>query len=119
MRGVVFTGNSTLEVMNFDDPKPGPGQAVVRMKASGMCGSDLHYYRAESMAKLMAQMGLKTFADRGLPDDTPIIAGHEPCGVIEEIGPGIDPKVLKPGDRVIVFHYEGCNFWLSPGTPPA
>ena len=45
MRGVVFTGNSTLEVMNFDDPKPGPGQAVVRMKASGMCGSDLKYYR--------------------------------------------------------------------------
>ena len=36
MRGVVFTGNSTLEVMNFDDPKPGPGQAVVRMKASGI-----------------------------------------------------------------------------------
>ncbi len=110
MRGVVFTGNSTLEVMNFEDPKAGPGQAVVRMKASGMCGSDLHYYRAESMAKLMVQLGLKSFADRGLPDDTPIIAGHEPCGVIEEVGPDIDPKVLKPGDRVIVFHYEGCNF---------
>ena len=45
MRGVVFTGERNLELMNFPDPTPGPGEVVLEMKASGMCGSDLHQYR--------------------------------------------------------------------------
>ena len=45
MRGVVFTGGRELEMMEFPDPTPGPGEVVVEMKASGMCGSDLHQYR--------------------------------------------------------------------------
>ena len=45
MRGVVFHGERDLEIMNFPDPTPGPGEVVVEMKASGMCGSDLHQYR--------------------------------------------------------------------------
>ena len=45
MRGVVFRGDRKLEIMNFPDPVPGPGEAVIEMKASGMCGSDLHFYR--------------------------------------------------------------------------
>ena len=39
MRGVVFTGDRTLELTNFPDPTPGPGEVVLEMKASGMCGS--------------------------------------------------------------------------------
>jgi L-iditol 2-dehydrogenase len=109
MRGVVFTGNRTLKIMNFDDPTPGPGQVVVKMKASGMCGSDLHFYRAPDPNALVAQMGMTSFEDRGMDPHTPVIAGHEPCGVIEEIGPGVNPDQFKVGDRVIVFHYEGCN----------
>ena len=109
MRGVVFTGNKQLEISSFDDPAPGPGEVVVRMKASGMCGSDLHFYRAEDVAALTRQLGMKTMVDLGLTDDPRVIAGHEPCGVIEEVGPGVDPRQFKPGDRVIVFHYEGCG----------
>ncbi len=45
MRGVVFTGGRDLELMEFPDPTPGPDEVVVEMKASGMCGSDLHQYR--------------------------------------------------------------------------
>ena len=45
MRGVVFTGDRRAEVRDFPDPVPGPGQVVVQMKASGLCGSDLHLYR--------------------------------------------------------------------------
>lgn len=110
MRGVVFLGNRQLEVANFAVPRPGPGEALIRMKASGMCGSDLHFYRAESPEKQLIDQGFGSFAERGLPADTRIIAGHEPCGVIEDLGPGVDSRQFKPGDRVIVFHYEGCGY---------
>ncbi|WP_417210565.1 zinc-dependent alcohol dehydrogenase family protein [Antarctobacter sp.] len=109
MRGVVFTGNRTLEVTSFDDPEPGPGQAVIRMKASGMCGSDLHFYRAENPLDFLVQQGLITLGAGGMDASSRIIAGHEPCGVIEAVGPGVDPARFRPGDRVIVFHYEGCG----------
>jgi hypothetical protein len=45
MRGVVFNGGREIEMMKFPDQTPGPGEVVVEMKASGMCGSDLHQYR--------------------------------------------------------------------------
>jgi threonine dehydrogenase-like Zn-dependent dehydrogenase len=45
MRGVVFTGDSTLELVEFPDPTPGPRDVVLEIKASGMCGSDLKLYR--------------------------------------------------------------------------
>ncbi len=45
MRGVVFAGDRQIEILDFPDPAPGPGEVVVEMKASGMCGSDLHQYR--------------------------------------------------------------------------
>ena len=45
MRGVVFTGERDLELMAFPDPTPDAHDVVIEMKASGMCGSDLHQYR--------------------------------------------------------------------------
>ncbi len=45
MRGITFPGERSVELMNFADPTPGPGEVVLEMKASGMCGSDLHQYR--------------------------------------------------------------------------
>ena len=46
MRAVVFAGDRKIEFMEFPDPTPGPGEVVLAIKASGMCGSDLHNYRA-------------------------------------------------------------------------
>ena len=45
MRGVVFNGERELALMQFPDPTPDPHDVVIEMKASGMCGSDLHQYR--------------------------------------------------------------------------
>jgi hypothetical protein len=46
MKGVVFLGDRKLELREFPDPTPGPREVVLEIKASGMCGSDLHNYRA-------------------------------------------------------------------------
>src|SRR5262245_13350286 len=46
MQGVVFLGDRKLELRDFPDPTPGPREVVLEIKASGMCGSDLHTYRA-------------------------------------------------------------------------
>lgn len=98
MRGVVFTGNSTLEIASFPDPEPGPGEVVVEMKASGMCGSDLKFYRPPPGA---------AFAALGLKDRGQIIAGHEPAGVVAAVGK--DVRAFRVGDRVMVYHYDGCH----------
>lgn len=46
MKGITFTGNRALDVMNFSDPTPGPRDVVLEIKASGMCGTDLGAYRS-------------------------------------------------------------------------
>jgi (R,R)-butanediol dehydrogenase/meso-butanediol dehydrogenase/diacetyl reductase len=108
MRGVIFKGDRQLELMKFADPVAGAGQAVIEMKASGMCGSDLHFYRHKP-ADVIRSLGFKDLASRGIDENAPIIGGHEPCGVIAAVGPGVDAKAFKVGGRVMVFHYEGCQ----------
>ncbi len=101
MQGVVFTGGKELDLMSFPDPTPGPGEAVLEMKASGMCGSDLHQYRRP---KNQERQGT------GLPfNPNPTIAGHEPCGVVVAIGKDVLPAQAKIGERVMVHHYTGCT----------
>ena len=46
MKGVVFLGDRKLELRDFPDPTPGARDVILEIKASGMCGSDLHNYRA-------------------------------------------------------------------------
>lgn len=104
MRAVVFTGNSTLDLVEFPDPIPGPRDVVLEIKASGMCGSDLKLYRPPAGAAFKA-LGLK---DSGQP----VIAGHEPCGVIAAVGKDVDPRTARVGDRVTLHHYQGC--WTCP-----
>ena len=55
MQGVVFLGSRQLEMQTFPDPVPGPNEVVLEIKASGMCGSDLVFYRAKDGA---ASLGL-------------------------------------------------------------
>lgn len=98
MRGIVFLGNRKLEVREFPDPTPGPGEVVLAIKASGMCGSDLHPYRAVGNAA--ASLGLGGSGG-------PVIAGHEPCGVVAAVGPGV--MNVKIGERVMNHHYKGCG----------
>ena len=94
MRGVVLTGDEGVEVRDFPDPRPGYGQVVVAVRASGICGTDLHIYHSPAAER----------ARRPL-----VISGHEPCGVVAEIGPGVPEHVVRIGDRVMVHHYLGCG----------
>ncbi|HYB58369.1 MAG TPA: zinc-binding dehydrogenase [Alphaproteobacteria bacterium] len=101
MKGVVFGGERTLELMSFPDPTPGPGEVVLEIKASGMCGSDLKFYRAPKSGGT-AKLGLGALKG-------PVIAGHEPCGVVAALGPGVAERQAPLGARVMVHHYSGCG----------
>jgi threonine dehydrogenase-like Zn-dependent dehydrogenase len=102
MRGVVFLGERQLELGEFPDPTPGPGEVVLAIKASGMCGSDLHPYRAPRTGGAAASLGLGGSAG-------PVIGGHEPCGVVLERGPGVSEADAPTGARVMNHHYKGCG----------
>jgi len=101
MRGAVFLGNRKIEIRNFPDPVPGAGEVVIQMKASGMCGSDLKFYRSPPGAA-QAALGLGNQAE-------PFIAGHEPCGVVAARGPGVPEREAPIGQRVMDHHYSGCG----------
>lgn len=103
MKGVVFLGDRELALQDFPDPVPGPGEVVIEMKASGMCGSDLHVYRA-------SRAGTGAAGSLGLGGDgAPVIAGHEPCGVVAARGPGVPEAEAPLGERVMNHHYSGCG----------
>jgi len=97
MQGLVFLGDRRVAVQDFPDPVPGPGDVVVAMRASGMCGSDLPGYVAAGTG------------EAGSVPAGPIIKGHEPCGVIAERGPGVTESQAPLGQRVMVHHYRGCG----------
>src|SRR5258708_4864116 len=99
MKAVVFPGGSKVQFMDFPDPTPGPGEVVLEIKASGMCGSDLKFYRAVGGA---SSLGLGKLTG-------PVIAGHEPCGVVVAVGPGVAENQAKVGMRVMQHHYRGCG----------
>lgn len=92
MKGVVFTGDRTLELRDFEDPSPGGDDVVVEIRASGMCGSDLHVYRSNDPAIVGRY-----------------IAGHEPCGVVVARGQAVPERLAPEGARVMVHHYDGCR----------
>lgn len=95
MKGAVLPGNSTVELRDFEIPKPGYGQVLIQTKASTICGSDIRCIYREHVGK-----GPEAY----IPGT---IAGHEPCGLIVEEGEGL--KRFKKGDSVIVYHISGCG----------
>ncbi len=99
MRGVTFLGERKLQLAEFPDPTPGPQEVVIEIKASGMCGSDLNFYRASGKT---ASLGLGRVSG-------PVIAGHEPCGVVAAVGSAVDERAARIGARVMVHHYSGCG----------
>ncbi len=94
MKGAILPGDSTVKFKEYDIPTPGPGQVLLRMKASTICGSDIRCIYREHLGK-----GPEAYQNK--------IAGHEPCGQIVEEGPNL--KKFKKGDRVIVYHISGCG----------
>ncbi len=95
MTGVVLPGNSTVELRSFPVPEPGPGQVLVRVRASSICGSDIRAIYRAHLGK----------GPEGYRPGT--IAGHEPSGEIVKAGPGC--KEFGVGDRVVLYHISGCG----------
>ncbi len=90
MRGIRFLGNRKSEVIDFPDESPGENEVLIKLRASGMCGSDLHGYRSDP-------------SEGRLYDNRP---GHEPCGEVVELGPGVTKTQV--GARIMQHHYMGC-----------
>lgn len=95
MLGAILPGNSTVEMKEFDVPKPGVGQVLIQTKASTICGSDIRAIYHQHLGK---------GAEGYIPGT---IAGHEPSGLIVEEGSHL--KRFKKGDRVVVYHISGCG----------
>lgn len=99
MKALTWHGRRDVRVETVPDPKiEDPGDVIVRVTSSGICGSDLHLYEV-----------LGPFMGEG------DILGHEPMGVVEETG--ADVTAVKPGDRVVIPFNICCGtcFMCSQG----
>jgi alcohol dehydrogenase len=90
MKAVVFRGKGQIGIEEVPKPVPGPGEAVIRITATTICGTDVHIVRGE------------------YPVKPGLVLGHEPVGVIDELGPGLDGH-YKVGERVIVGAITPCG----------
>ena len=87
MRVAMYYKNSDVRLQEMPVPKIGPGEILVKIQASGICGSDvLEWYRIKK---------------------APIVLGHETAGEVTQVGEGV--VKFKPGDRVAVSHHVPCN----------
>ena len=89
MRATVFHGVNDFRVEEVERPRAGPGEAVIRITLTTICGTDLHIVRGE------------------YPVRPGLVIGHEPVGVIEELGPGV--VGYEPGQRVLVGAITPCG----------
>lgn len=80
---------AAVRVETIRVPDPGPGEAVVRVQACGVCHTDLHYRAG------------------GINDDFPFLLGHEAAGVVEQVGDGV--RAVAPGDFVILNWRAVCG----------
>ncbi|HWC08068.1 MAG TPA: alcohol dehydrogenase catalytic domain-containing protein, partial [Solirubrobacterales bacterium] len=95
MKALTFHGNEDVRVDEVPDPSiQDPTDAIVRITSTAICGSDLHLYRILGM-----------FIDEG------DILGHEPMGIVEEVGPEVTH--IAPGDRVVIpFNISCGHCWM-------
>ncbi|MGE4428337.1 MAG: zinc-dependent alcohol dehydrogenase [Solirubrobacteraceae bacterium] len=95
MKALTWHGKRDVRIDTVPDPRiEEPTDAIIRVTSSGICGSDLHLYEV---------MG--PFLDEG------DILGHEPMGIVEEVGPGVSH--IKAGDRVVIpFNISCGHCWM-------
>ncbi|ASW53153.1 S-(hydroxymethyl)mycothiol dehydrogenase [Plantactinospora sp. KBS50] len=90
VRGVISRAKGApVEVVTVVVPDPGPGEAVVRVQACGVCHTDLHY------------------REGGIGDDYPFLLGHEAAGIVERVGEGVTE--VAPGDFVVLNWRAVCG----------
>src|SRR4051794_1504876 len=90
VQGVIARAkDAPVELVTINVPDPGPGEAVVKVQACGVCHTDLHYVQG------------------GIGDDYAYLLGHEAAGVVEQVGEGV--RDLEPGDYVILNWRAVCG----------
>ena len=90
VKGVIAAAKGApVSVETITVPDPGPGEALVRVQACGVCHTDLHY------------------REGAINDDFPFLLGHEAAGVVEAIGDNVD--AIAPGDFVIIAWRAPCG----------
>lgn len=89
MRANVFLAKNDIRVQEVEKPRAGNGEAVIKITLTTICGTDLHIVRGE------------------YPVKSGLVIGHEPVGVIEELGPGVSGYSV--GDRVLVGAITPCG----------
>lgn len=89
MRAAVFEKQGSIKLREVPKPKPGVGEALIRVTLTTICGTDVHILRGE------------------YPVKAGLIVGHEPVGVVDEVGPGVIG--YERGDRVIVGAITPCG----------
>lgn len=89
MRATVLHGINDIRVEDVPRPRPGVGEAVIRITLTTICGTDLHIVAGE------------------YPVSSGLVIGHEPVGVIDELGPGVTGYNI--GDRVLVGAITPCG----------
>ncbi|HOB04249.1 MAG TPA: S-(hydroxymethyl)mycothiol dehydrogenase [Propionibacteriaceae bacterium] len=90
VKGVIARSKGApVELADIVIPDPGPGEAVVKVEACGVCHTDLHY------------------REGGINDDFPFLLGHEAAGTVEAVGPGVTE--VAPGDFVILNWRAVCG----------
>jgi threonine dehydrogenase-like Zn-dependent dehydrogenase len=90
MKAVVFRGKGQLQLEDVARPHPGAGEALIRITTTTICGTDVHIVRGE------------------YPVKPGLILGHEPVGVIAELGAGLE-QLYTVGERVIVGAITPCG----------
>ena len=96
MKAVKYHGPGNVEMIDIARPVAGPGQVVVKITYCGICGTDVHAYK---MAGIF---------------NWELVLGHEPVGIVDEVGAGVD--CLKAGDRVAVGPPGDCGVCYSCNT---
>ena len=89
MRAAVFVERGRIELREVPRPEPGPGQVLMKISMTTICGTDVHILKGE------------------YPVKSGLIIGHEPVGVIEAVGPGVTG--FAPGERVIAGAITPCG----------
>lgn len=91
MKAVVLPGDMSVQLQELPDPVPQPGEVLVRVRASAVCGSDMSALRGDLVVGQKPEF---------------LVPGHEIAGVVEAVGPGATG--MEVGDRVAVYLAVGC-----------
>jgi len=102
MKAVIWTGNDAIELGSVPDPRPAEGEVLVKVEATGICGTDLTIFHG------------KFPRERARP---PMVLGHEFAGIVEETGRGV--KGFERGNPVVVDPLISCGscFSCTAGFP--